>query len=1107
MASRFARAGQQVCLFERGPERWPGDFPDDPVSGAKNIQARTAAGRFGSPTALFDFRLERDMSVLVGCGLGGTSLINANVALRPNNDVFDDARWPEALRGNRDLLEPYFELAERWLGSNSYPADRESPPKLAALEVGALALGETATRPPINVTFTDGVSAGGVPQSACNDCGDCVAGCNVGAKNTVLMNYLPDAHHHGAKIFCEVEVESVVPAPEGAAGRWMISFRVVGENREKFEAPNQFVTANHVILAAGTLGSTEILLRSRREGLTVSDRVGSRFSGNGDVLGFGTDAKRHINGIGWGRHVGREPVGPTITGVVDLSNRKAPGAGLVIEEGAIPSVLASVMPAALALAETETETRGTFRRVLDLLGSWRSKAERTMTYLVMSADDDDGDLRLDGDRLAISWKGAGSEGAVIDDNDLLEQATSAIGARYLPDPLWSKALGKSLVTVHPLGGCVMADDAANGVVNDLGSVFSGTAGTQVHESLFVSDGSIIPRPLDLNPLLTISALAERSAAEIAVANGWSLDTTPATQAIDHITGDRPGAVGIRFTERMAGWFRLGADDYADGESSGRSAGSSMDFVLTLDIADLDATVNDPTAVRRTSGTVTAPALSPDALTVTNGRFQLMVPVPEQVDTWHMRYSMLLTAVDGRQFQFDGHKVMREGPLWRAWHATTTLFVDVSDPATGTVIGRGILHIGTGDLVRQLASSRATNARGIAPKLTARAKFVRAFLGDVMRAYGGVLDEHGRINPAPPELRPLRLPTSVTSWFDGDQWHDGDHPDGAAQLKLTNYAGGSKGPILLAAGFSMAASSYATPTTDTTLTEYLFEHGYDVWLFDYRASIELASSHQEFTIDDIAREDWPHAVDEVRRRTGAESVQVLGHCVGSVSILMALLSGLDGVRSVVCSQFTTQPVTGWLNRLKNALHMGQLMTAIGVRGIRPDTGHGIADAVADIAFGLIPRPRGEHCSQPICRFLNATFGLTHTHSQLDDNTHRAFPTLFGFGEVRPINQLAMMTKRNWAVDINGDDVYCTHPNRLALPILFLQGERNYIFLPEGTKKTVAWLSSHNDPSLYTYTELPGYAHLDALIGRDTERDVYPHIVEHLDLFNADSEGPS
>jgi cholesterol oxidase len=444
--------------------------------------------------------------------------------------------------------------------------------------------------------------------------------------------------------------------------------------------------------------------------------------------------------------------------------------------------------------------------------------------------------------------------------------------------------------------------------------------------------------------------------------------------------------------------------------------------------------------------------------------------------------------------------MHEGPPWRAWHATTTLYVDITDDADGSHVGSGILYIGVTDLLKQLSSSTVIGANDLLAQLRAKARFGRAFLGDVARVYGGALDELGRLDPASPVLRPLRLPASTTTWFDGSTWHDG--ASGAtAQLKLTNYSGGTKGPILLASGFSMAASSYAVPTTDTTLTEYLVDNGYDVWLFDYRASIELPSSRTDFTIDDIARQDWPEAVSEVRRRTGADSVQVLGHCVGSVSILMALLSGLEGVRSVVCSQFTTQPVTGWLNRLKNALRVGPLMAAVGMRGLRPDTGRGLLDAVADMALGLIPMPRGERCSQPMCRWLNAIFGLTHTHRQLNDDTHRAFPTLFGYGEVRPINQLAMMTRRNLAVDIDGNDTYCTHPERLALPILFLQGDTNYIFLPEGTKRTVSWLSDHNDPSLYTYTELAGYAHLDALIGRDAERDVYPHVVEHLDRFNA------
>jgi cholesterol oxidase len=733
MASRLARAGREVTLFERGIEREPGEFPDRLLSGARAVQARTARGRFGNPTGLFDFRFEPDMSVLVGCGLGGTSLINANVALRPGADVFADERWPSALRGRRDILEPYFALAETWLGSTSYPTDRPTPAKLAALDNGALAIGENARRPPVNVTFTSGVSAGGVPQAACNDCGDCVTGCNVGAKNTVLMNYLPDAHRHGAKIFCSVEVDSVVPSAPGAPGRWTVWYRVVGSGRGRFHAPKQFVTADTVVLAAGTLGSTEIMLRSKANGLPSSDRIGERFSGNGDVLGFGTDTSAEIDGVGWGRATGRDPVGPTITGVIDLSDQRPAGVGLVVEEGAIPSLLAGIMPLALTVAEVATETRGILRRILDVVGSWTSRAKHTIVYLVMSADEDAGRLGLDGDRLTVTWRGAGSDGAIIDDNDVLEDITAALGGRYLPDPLWTKEGGKSLITVHPLGGCVMADDASGGVVDHLGRVFSGPTGAEVHDGLIVCDGSIMPRPLDVNPLLTISGLAERSAEEIAREHHWPLDTAP--NRTPSSTSPANGTVGVQFTERMAGWFHLGATAYDDGERVGRSEGSSMDFVLTLHIADLDATVADAATEQRTNGTVTAPALSPDVLAVEDGRFQLMVPVPEDVDTWHMVYTMALVTTAGKRYRFAGHKVMHEGPFWRAWHATTTLFVDITDDADGAHVGSGILHIGVADLLRQLSSAKTVGVTGWVARTRAKARFARSFLGDVARAYG------------------------------------------------------------------------------------------------------------------------------------------------------------------------------------------------------------------------------------------------------------------------------------------------------------------------------------------------------------------------------------
>src|SRR6476469_2876494 len=112
---------------------------------------------------------------------------------------------------------------------------------------------------PINVTFKEppgGINHVGVEQHACNLCGNCVTGCNHRAKNTVLMNYLPDARAHGAEIFTLAKVERVEKHERG----WTVHFQVLGAGGERYDAPPQFVRAGTVILAAGTLGSTEILL-------------------------------------------------------------------------------------------------------------------------------------------------------------------------------------------------------------------------------------------------------------------------------------------------------------------------------------------------------------------------------------------------------------------------------------------------------------------------------------------------------------------------------------------------------------------------------------------------------------------------------------------------------------------------------------------------------------------------------------------------------------------------------------------------------------------------------------------------------------------------------
>src|SRR5690606_19662656 len=105
-----------------------------------------------------------------------------------------------------------------------------------------------------------------------------------------------------------------------------------------------------------------------------------------------------------------------------------------------------------------------------------------------------------------------------------------------------------------------------------------------------------------------------------------------------------------------------------------------------------------------------------------------------------------------------------------------------------------------------------------------------------------------------------------------------------------------------------------------------------------------------------------------------------------------------------------------------------------------------------------------------------------------------------GNVEALNHMARMMTARHAVARDGTSPYLAHPERLRLPILLVQGERNYIFRPRGSLRTLRWLQSNNDPGLYERVVLPGYAHLDALIGRDAPHDVYPHIGAHLDQFN-------
>ena len=111
-AARIARSGRDVCVLERGKELHPGEYPNSALSAAREIQVHTAKADHGSAVGLFDFQVGPDVTVLTGCGLGGTSLINASVALEPSDPIFADERWPAPLRQHPEVLRPFMERGQ-----------------------------------------------------------------------------------------------------------------------------------------------------------------------------------------------------------------------------------------------------------------------------------------------------------------------------------------------------------------------------------------------------------------------------------------------------------------------------------------------------------------------------------------------------------------------------------------------------------------------------------------------------------------------------------------------------------------------------------------------------------------------------------------------------------------------------------------------------------------------------------------------------------------------------------------------------------------------------------------------------------------------------------
>jgi pimeloyl-ACP methyl ester carboxylesterase len=307
-------------------------------------------------------------------------------------------------------------------------------------------------------------------------------------------------------------------------------------------------------------------------------------------------------------------------------------------------------------------------------------------------------------------------------------------------------------------------------------------------------------------------------------------------------------------------------------------------------------------------------------------------------------------------------------------------------------------------------------------------------------------------------------------------------------------GGGRIPVILAPGTAMTALSYCIDTVKCNIVEFLVEQGFDVWLFDWRTSPLLAAHEQPYTLDDVARCDWPAAVEKVRSLTGQDQVAVMAHCLSSPCFMLSLVRGYTDrkhVSALVASQVGLHLELTPFGRLKVNTHLDRLLpTGEMIHEKLSQVNFQWSDAVISGLSIFIPKAYG--CYNPACYRQSATFGDIILHSRLNPKTHAVMGELLPECSTGFLKDVAFWLRKNSV--LKKEDF--AHLDRLQLPITFISGSENRMFVPEGTARTYKLLCDKNGPENYERKVYPGFGHLDCFISDAGRTNMWPDIANAL-----------
>lgn len=1256
-ARELAGPGVETWVIERGREYALGEFPEDigHLPGHLRLQRGASGKALGNAQALLNVQNFDAVAVLTGSGLGGGSLINAGVAFKPAPATFDQDWWPRVYQSGGERREALVHALDEVVSALEAAPLAGAPglPKFQALSRLAGGLQAQAAQPvDLTISNTQRTNAHGVEMQACVHCGNCFTGCNVGAKGSLATNLIPAAHARGARFFVggtALRVEPLETPARSAKGRelrWRVHFRCSAGSRNT--SPIEFcIDAHTVIASAGSLGSTELLLRSFQ--LPRSEELGSSFSTNGDVIAMGWRQRQAVHAVSAPEAGDTSPsrdIGPTISGTLRVP-LEVDGVQqeILVQDGAIPSALAqatSTLGHTLAtLHRYVRDVDARFPGTDDPLALPPDAARHAQLLLAMGQDASNGKILLrtpsgttdpaDPDALELDVRWSPDSGAATAGSASYYQAVHRAfnqahaaggfdGGDYLPNPLWHPAPDgfaeiisggqqEKSITVHPLGGCPMGDDGSRGVVDWRGAVFKG-AGSEVHAGLHVLDGAIVPHALGVNPFVTISALSLLAARDIAreLAQTGQRSAAPAQAtpgAVPQVAQLQPrvaeaapagpgSAMVFRIHEHLLGgsdkdhlpdWARqlLSAHDPA---LSAEAATQPRALIAAVEVAvDLHQWLAEPSRPWAASLAIYAnaipgwPSIHSDALKgepLLRGSGQVSLLALERAGVlrrgwrWLLAVATYLKRRPGGMSQYftsgwfrkllgfaragwlhtnyrtlDYHftlqpqgaaadqamEIVARGSKLLAyrngartlWEALTMLDFELrskDDSAPWKIA----LRVDLADLVSRLRLQIRETANTPA-SIVGLASFASLWLRAVMQTHFWSLrglDYAKYTRPALPPHPALKTAQGIdvqpqaevlkTARRSGDQEQ--------IELQLTVYRHPeSVGHILFIHGLAHGSGVYATDTVDTNLAGHFVHAGHTVWLLDNRMSNRLGYARDAHTMDDIAHNDIPAAIDRVHAQAGGQPIDVFAHCVGAGAFAMAALQArfdTAKVRAAIIHAVHPWVVPSVSNRFSGALAALYRNLLTGNERIDPllPAKPGPADELLDrfaatLAWTDEERSLHEaHRDSPgagcaICNRMTAFYGREWVHANLDPRTHERLGELVGVAGVEVFRQLYFIVLRERLTNREGENSYLLEDNFLAnwhFPTLFVHGLENKVFDPRGAARTWNRLrrvfAQSPDRVVRTFIR-KGYGHMDFLFGKNAHQDIYPHLTRFLD----------